>query len=196
MPKYNSTVRLEDYAPVADRIELFYQQHPAGRITTKLISRENRETIVKAFVYRGAEDQLPAATGYAAEREGDGEINTVACLENTETSAVGRALANLGLTASKKRPSREEMQKAEKARANIARSRPVAIRSEPAPAARGLIMTDFLDVLARAERKGFGRVRSSVVREYVAHYPSPPVSPERLVKIEAGIRYWLRRRSV
>lgn len=192
MPKVSSTVRLEDYAPVADRIELFYQKHPQGRITTKLISRENRETIVKAFVYRVAEDTLPAATGYAAEREGDGEINTVACLENTETSAVGRALANLGLTASKKRPSREEMAKADRARTSVSRS----LEIRPSPSARGLIVTDFMEILNRAESHGFGPRRSSIVRKFAAHYPSAPMPSERLIRVEAAIRYWLRRKGL
>ena len=103
---------LSDYALVADRITLFYERYPDGRIVTELHSRADREITFRALVYRSAADLQPAATGWASEREGDGEINRVACLENTETSAVGRALANLGFTASSRRPSREEMEKA------------------------------------------------------------------------------------
>src|SRR3954470_7102880 len=105
-----------DYAPVSDRITLFYQKYPAGRIVTELHSRTDREITFRALVYRGPADVQPAATGWASEREGDGEINRVACLENTETSAIGRALANLGFTASSRRPSREEMEKAARLR--------------------------------------------------------------------------------
>ena len=68
--------------------------------------------IFRAAVFRAAEDREPAATGWAAERVGDGEVNAVACLENTETSAIGRALANLGFLASRLRPSAEEVAKA------------------------------------------------------------------------------------
>ena len=50
----------------------------------------------------------------------------MACLENTETSAVGRALANLGFTASRERPSLEEMAKT--ARAGMRRA---AVASSP-----------------------------------------------------------------
>src|SRR5204863_2856840 len=82
----------------------------------ELVAREGGEITFKALVYRSAAETLAAATGWASEREGDGDINTVACLENTETSAVGRALANLGFTASTKRPSLEEMEKALRAR--------------------------------------------------------------------------------
>ena len=94
---------LSAYALVADRITLFYQRYPAGRIVTELVSRTGREITFRALVFRGPADVEPAATGWASEREGDGEINQVACLENTETSAVGRALANLGFTASRRR---------------------------------------------------------------------------------------------
>ncbi|HKP14810.1 MAG TPA: hypothetical protein VJT85_02040 [Gemmatimonadaceae bacterium] len=110
---------LSEYALVADRITLFYQRYPAGRIVTELVSRTGREITFRAVVFRGAADVEPAATGWASEREGDGEINQVACLENTETSAVGRALANLGFTASNRRPSREEMEKAARQRARL-----------------------------------------------------------------------------
>jgi hypothetical protein len=189
MPKFSSTVTLDNYAPVADRIELFYRAHPEGRITTKLVSREAREIIVKCYVYRTAADTLPAATGYAAEREGDGEVNTVACLENTETSAVGRALANLGFTASKKRPSREEMEKAARARRNIALTSPTPPMSQHIP-------TDLMALLARAQRTGFGGERSRVIRESVARYRAGSLSAERLTRIESRVRHWLRRRSM
>jgi hypothetical protein len=109
MPKTTPTTLLDDYAPVADRIVVFYEKYPAGRIVTELIGNSEREVVFKALVYRVNDDSQPAATGWASERVGDGEINAVACLENTETSAIGRALANLGLTASRNRPSREEM---------------------------------------------------------------------------------------
>src|SRR5258705_2433121 len=117
---------LSDYALVADRITLFYERYPAGRIVTELHSRTEGEITFRALVYRSAADVLPAATGGASEREGDGEINRVACLENTETSAVGRALPNLGFTASSRRPTREEMGKAGRHRSRPLRDYPLA----------------------------------------------------------------------
>ena len=101
MPKTTLSFNPAEYALVADRISLFYEQYPAGRILTRMISRD-RDVVFRAAVYRLAEDRIPAATGWASEREGDGDINMVACVENTETSAIGRALANLGFTASRK----------------------------------------------------------------------------------------------
>jgi hypothetical protein len=147
------------YAPVAERIRLFWESFPNGRITTRLVSRTDRDVVFEARVYRASDDSEPAATGWAAEREGDGDVNAVACLENTETSAVGRALANLGFTAAKERPSAEEMQKAARARARLRR-----------PATSSLIhrrsdtVIDALALLRTAERLGLRPARAAAFR--------------------------------
>lgn len=129
-----------EYAPVAERISLFYKAYPTGRIITELISRTDRDVVFKATVYRSTEGE-PAATGWAAEREGDSEINVVACLENTETSAIGRALANLGFTASRQRPSAEEMTKASRARVRAQRESFGVSRAESEGARQAVIPT-------------------------------------------------------
>src|SRR5919198_30 len=134
MPKTDFTFDPNGYAPVAERIRLFYAAHPRGRILTMLASHTEHAVVFMALVYRDATDAMPAATGWASEREGDGDVNAVACLENTETSAIGRALANLGFTASRQRPSAEEMAKASRIRARFASAdravgpRPVAAK--------------------------------------------------------------------
>ena len=105
---------LDDYEPVEDRIRAFYNDHPEGRITTTLLEREGAMYIVHAAVYRPGED-VPWATGLAQEAREDRGVNKTSPLENCETSAVGRALANAGYAAKGKRPSREEMQKVKEA---------------------------------------------------------------------------------
>jgi hypothetical protein len=59
------------------------------------------------------------ATGYAEEVRGAGNVNRTSHVENCETSAVGRALANAGMAGTdvNKRPSREEMEKVERSSA-------------------------------------------------------------------------------
>src|SRR5437763_7351690 len=160
MPKYDSTFDLAGYAPVADRIQRFYERFAAGRIVTELVSRHDGEIVFRALVYRDLSETQPAATGWAAEREGDGEVNAVACLENAETSAIGRALANLGFTASTRRPSREEMVKANRAR------RPLRLDDGPPTASppsrldvdlqdRADAVRDLLALLRVAEHRGY-----------------------------------------
>lgn len=132
MPKSDLTFpSAADYAPVAERIRLFYEAHPTGRLITRLVSSEDGRIVFRAAAYRDTQDARPAATGWASEREGDGDINAVACLENTETSAIGRALANLGFTASTLRPSAEEIAKANRARGCASAPRP--LRPHPHP---------------------------------------------------------------
>ena len=52
---------LSAYALVADRITLFYERYPAGRIVTELFSRVDREITFRALVFRGPEDVNPDA---------------------------------------------------------------------------------------------------------------------------------------
>jgi hypothetical protein len=190
---------LSAYALVADRITLFYQRYPAGRIVTELFSRTEREITFRALVFRGPEDAQPAATGWASEREGDGQINQVACLENTETSAVGRALANLGFTASSRRPSREEMEKAARQRARIV-PRPIPAVAEPMPRREPLdadplqrranAVHDVLGLIERAEAIGFSERRGATLRAAVER---TDLTPRTLTRLERRIRAWMAR---
>lgn len=193
-------LELDDYAPVADRIELFYAKYPNGRITTKLLPTNVREVVVKAFVYRQGEDKLPAATGLASERFGDSEINTHSCLENTETSAIGRALANLGFAASRRRPSREEMDKVERARASVGVRKPLlrearAMSTEPlaTPVVQSAIHIDTLDLLERAENLGLSHARSSLIRTRLADPTAMSLAAS--MKLERSLRNWIVRKS-
>lgn len=108
---------LNDYETVDSRIKRFYTDHPTGRINTDLVSMlgDTGKTrwVVKAAVWRDAGDgnELPDGTGYAFENDGEGMANKTSALENGETSAIGRALANIGYSGDK-RASREEMTKA------------------------------------------------------------------------------------
>ena len=101
---------LDDYELVEDRIRAFWADHPDGRITTTLLPASDGHYIVHAAAYR-ADADAPTATGLAEETVGSSKVNETSALENCETSAIGRALANMGYAAKGKRPSREEMSK-------------------------------------------------------------------------------------
>ena len=192
MSKTDSYFNPDQYATVAERIELFYSRFPQGRINTELVARLDGEITFKALVYRGADDTLAAATGWASEREGDSDINTTSCLENTETSAVGRALANLGFTASSKRPSREEMDKAVRVRNALAFRERIS-RDGASLHSLTHITDDVLRLLGIAEQKGFPLARSAVLRERIRQ---PGLSASRVRKIELSLRAWVRRHEM
>jgi hypothetical protein len=112
---------LDDYETVESRIKRFTELYPDGRITTEWANEfaefpDKARWVVKAKVFLSAGDQangLVKATGYASETEGTGGANNVDALANCETSAIGRALANMGMSGNK-RASREEMEKVER----------------------------------------------------------------------------------
>lgn len=210
MPKSSLSFNPSEYALVATRITLFYERHPTGRIITELVSRD-RDVLFKALVYRSAEDREPAATGWALEREGDGEINSVACVENTETSAIGRALANLGFTASPKRASREEMEKADRARATLYKpsegvraarvaegatladySQTAKTRSDSYTASRSDQGADLMELILEAGNRGMPASFLGRLEQRVA---DPDATADELLEIERRVRYWLLNRA-
>lgn len=106
--------KLEDYEPVENRIAKFKSDHPGYRIFTEIISAlDSDECIFKASLYDDPISERPVSTGYASETRGAGFVNKTSHIENCETSAIGRALANYGYHGNK-RPSREEMSKVQR----------------------------------------------------------------------------------
>lgn len=103
---------LQDYEPVEERLARFWGKHPNGRIRTEIISSDEKTVVMLALVFRDAGDNLAAATGHAQETIGSTPVNRTSWVENCETSAIGRALANLGYAPKGVRASREEMEKA------------------------------------------------------------------------------------
>ena len=110
---------LEDYETVEERLVKFWKDNGDGRIVTTLLDSSGTRFIVRAEIYRGS-DGLVWATGLAEETVQGRGVNATSALENCETSAIGRALANAGYATKGKRASREEMTKV--AAKNVAQS--------------------------------------------------------------------------
>ena len=108
----------DDYELVEVRLEKFWKENPDGRIKTKLIesSEDGLMVICYAEIYEHKDDTEPKATGIAQEYQDDKSFaNRTSWMEVSETSALGRALANWKYQGSKKaRPSKEEMSKVSK----------------------------------------------------------------------------------
>ena len=83
------------YTQVAQRVEAFRVNigDELG-MESELIVDDGKRVVMKAIIK--SRDGFVVATGWAEELRGQG-VNKMACIENTETSAYGRALANLGL---------------------------------------------------------------------------------------------------
>ena len=156
---------LADYETVDSRIHKFYEAHKFGRIITELIEARTNDVgqivqyIVKAEIWRDLGDTVPSATGYAEEILGSNPVNRTSALENCETSAIGRALANLGFSTKGARPSQEEMTKAERTKAPAKVKEPIA----PKPS------TDKLQVEAYDKCKWY-KIPSANVDEFLIEF--------------------------
>lgn len=111
---------IENYEPVAVRIDKFWKAYPNGRIHTELIEFTGERVIARAEIYADREDPRPVAVDYALEVQGSSNVNKHFHLEACVTSAIGRALATFNIQGdptklgADARPSREEMTKVQR----------------------------------------------------------------------------------
>jgi hypothetical protein len=122
---------LADYETVESRLEKWWKDYPDGRVATKLEQASDTRYIVSAELFKTEADAKPCATGLASESISDRGVNSTSALENCETSAIGRALANAGYAAKGKRASREEMTKVVQSETwSVDRTDPLPISNE------------------------------------------------------------------
>jgi hypothetical protein len=111
---------LSQYETVDSRIHKFWEKYPNGRILTDVFHLTETGGIFKASIYTDRDDERPAAVDFAEEVKGSSPVNKTSWVENGLTSAIGRALADLGFSpkpvagAKSARPSREEMEKVQR----------------------------------------------------------------------------------
>lgn len=91
--------RGKQYSTVALRVEMLRRHfHTDASIQTRIVQSDEQYVVMEASVYVwSGDDWRFVANGYAEERRGSSNVNKTSALENCETSAIGRALAALGL---------------------------------------------------------------------------------------------------
>ena len=87
-------IKGKQYIMVNERIKEFRKQHPNGQILTQIMANADGQIMFQAKIIV---DGVLVATGHAKEVEGSTFINKTSALENSETSAVGRALGMYGI---------------------------------------------------------------------------------------------------
>lgn len=105
-----TNIKGKKYAEVPARVQAFREICPDGAIITEIISHGEGMIVMRATVMD--ETGRVLGTGHAYEKEGSSQINRTSYVENCETSAVGRALAMIGIGSEKSMASAIEMQNA------------------------------------------------------------------------------------
>ena len=129
-----------DYAAVDERLPLFWADCPRGRIHTEIIVDDGTRIIVRADLYADIADPVATTTGFAEEVRGSSMVNKTSALENCETSAIGRALANYQYQGGKKRSSLEEVVKVYRQGGQLSASGPTTSTNSEGPTAKQLAM--------------------------------------------------------
>ena len=123
-------IKGKKYVQVSHRIIYFNDTYKDGCINTELVSPiESDHIIIKATVYpEGLAGRR--FTGYSQAIIGDGMVNKTSALENAETSAVGRALALMGIGVIDSVASVDEINKAVGSRVKLSQAHfvPLAVR--------------------------------------------------------------------
>lgn len=83
------------YTEVFVRVEAFRKAFGTDLgIDTEIMHDDGQRVVVKARIMKGA---ITVGSGIAEEIRGSSNVNRTSAIENAETSAIGRALASLGL---------------------------------------------------------------------------------------------------
>jgi hypothetical protein len=167
---------LADYETVETRLEKWHGQYPDSRVETELIEASNTRFIVFCKLFKTEADPKPCATGLAFETITEKGVNSTSALENCETSAIGRALANAGFAAKGKRASREEMAKVNNAEPNQYEKKLAERRYSP-PGSKSAAVEDALRASFAVENKEVDPQQwtvSEVVDQIGASTPNEP----------------------
>lgn len=121
-------IKWKKYVLVSDRVLYFNENYPNGSIVTQRIMTEDSWVeIFKATVMPDCSKPERYFTGYSQAKRWDWFINKTSALENAETSAVGRALAMMGIWVIDSIASLDEINKAE----NTAKAKDMPSNPEP-----------------------------------------------------------------
>lgn len=131
------SIKGKDYVTVNERLKYFREEYPSWGLLSEVLHMDTETVTVKATIYD--ENGRPLASGLASEDKMSSMINKTSYVENCETSAWGRALANFGIGIDANVASADEL--------NNALERQEALKAK-------IDKTKILSLKVEAERKG------------------------------------------
>jgi len=88
-------IKGKEYVEVNERLIYFRKTYPNYTLMTEVIEKTDKSILILATILN--DEGRTLATGLAEEEKGSTFINKTSYVENCETSAWGRALANFGI---------------------------------------------------------------------------------------------------
>jgi hypothetical protein len=107
------SIQGKKYVLVSDRVSYFNETYPNGMIQTHIISNSDGKVVIQAMVTPDVAVAERYFIGHSQADEKQGMVNKTAAIENCETSAVGRALALMGIGVIDSIASVDELKKAQ-----------------------------------------------------------------------------------
>jgi hypothetical protein len=181
----NFANRLDGYVEVKDRIALFYEKHPDGRlVTTEVRATSEPDGVprvwVEAAAYRTPDDPHPGKGWSWLILPGSTSFTRGSEIENAETSAWGRAIGALGIGINKSIASSDEIASKEGESA-----RPTTPRPAPLPGGASTSWDGKVTTTATAD----GSVRKDRDRGEFAAFKLELEQPEQGFR-SAQVRFW------
>ena len=103
-------IKGKEYVEVNERLKYFRSTYPNYSLTSEVLEKTDKSILILASIIN--EEGRVIASGMAEEEKGSTFINKTSYVENCETSAWGRALANFGIGLDTSVASAEEVQNA------------------------------------------------------------------------------------
>ena len=88
-------IKGKEYVTVNERLKYFRENYEGWRLLSKIEHLEDGMVVIRAVIANPDGERV--ASGIAYEKAGSSFINKTSYVENCETSAWGRALANFGI---------------------------------------------------------------------------------------------------
>ncbi len=102
--------RMAGYVEVSERIAAFYAKYPEGSLQSEIYHLDPDIVVMKAWAYRTPDDPRPGMGWSSMLIPGSTPYTKGSEIENTETSAWGRAIAALGFEVRRGIASRDEIE--------------------------------------------------------------------------------------